>query len=66
MLYVCEYTWLVVLMSEVEEVVIVASQASDSSSSNTGTRTSKGVKEATLYHWKYSHYFKVVEEGDKT
>ena len=63
--YVCEYTWLLVLMSEVEEVVIVASQASDSSSSNTGTRTSKGVKEATLYHWKYSHYFKVVEEGDK-
>ncbi|XP_065893472.1 uncharacterized protein [Dysidea avara] len=22
-------------------------------------------KEATLYHWKYSHYFEVVEEGDK-
>jgi len=40
----------------------------ETSSSSTSTSTvgaSGGVKTATFYGWKYSHYFEVVEEGEK-
>lgn len=36
-----------------------------SSSSSTIIVNSQGVKTATFYGWKYSHYFEVVEEGAK-
>ena len=49
-------------MSEIETVAISSPSTSDSS---TVSRGSRGVKEATFYHWKYRHYFEVVDEGDK-
>ena len=50
-------------MSEIETVAISSPSTSDSS--RIVSRGSRGVKEATFYHWKYRHYFEVVDEGDK-
>lgn len=49
-------------MSEVETVAVSSPSASRSS---TASRGSRGVKEATFYHWKYKHYFEVVNKGEK-
>ena len=53
-------------MSEVEIVVAINnhSETSDSRSSNSQGAI-QGVRVATFYHWKYNHYSKVVDEGDK-
>ena len=58
-----EDTWLVCLslaMAEIETVAISSPTTSGRSAVSKG-----GVKEATFYHWKYRHYFEVVDEGDK-
>ena len=47
-------------MAEIETVAISSPSISDNSTVSKG-----GVKEATFFHWKYRHYFEVVEEGDK-
>lgn len=50
-------------MSEVE---IVAVEGIDNRcEANGSTSASQGVRVATFYHWKYHHYFEVVEEGEK-
>ena len=51
---------LVGVMSEVETVAI-----DNGSSSSNSKGASQGVRVAIFYHWKYSHYFEVVDEGDK-
>ena len=61
--YVCEDTWLMyfsLAMAEIETVAVSSPSISDSSTVSKG-----GVKEATFYHWKYRHYFEVVDESDK-
>ena len=40
-------------------------ETSSSSTSTLAVSASGGVKTATFYGWKYSHYFKVVEEGER-
>ena len=40
-------------------------ETSSSSTSTSAVGASGGVKTATFYGWKYSHYFEVVEEGEK-
>jgi len=53
-------------MAKVVEVNTVMVESSVDSDGSTVGRSSKGgVREATLYHWKYRHYFEVIEEGDK-
>ena len=47
-------------MAEIEIVAVSSPNTSDSSTVSKG-----GVKKATFYHWKYRHYFEVVDEGDK-
>jgi len=45
-------------MSEVE--IVAVDNLSETRSSN-----NQEVRVATFYYWKYSHYFEVVDEGDK-
>ena len=47
------------------EVVIVEEETGPTSSGSISQREIEGVKTATFYQWKYSHYFVVVEEGVK-
>ena len=48
-----------------DEVVLVEEESGPTSSGNISEREIEGVKTATFYQWKYSHYFVVVEEGVK-
>ena len=47
------------------EVVLVEEESGPTSSGSINHREIEGVKTATFYQWKYSHYFIVVEEGVK-
>ena len=51
------------VMAEVE--IVAVDKHSETSDSSTVSRSSKGVKQATFYCWKYRHYFEVVDKGDK-
>ena len=51
------------VMAEVE--IVAVDKRSETSDSSAVSRSSKGVKQATFYCWKYRHYFEVVDEGDK-
>ena len=62
LLLMCMCKHVVGVMSEVE--IVAVDNRSDSRSSNS-QGASQGVRVATFYHWKYNHYFKVVDEGDK-
>ena len=45
--------------------MILKMEASCSSSGSAANDKTEGVRTATFHQWKYSHYFVVVEEGDK-
>ena len=51
------------VMAEVE--IVAVDKCSETSDSSTVSRSSKGVKQAMFYCWKYRHYFEVIDEGDK-
>ena len=53
------------IMSEVEIVAVEGVDNRCETSGSTSSKASQGVRVATFYHWKYHHYFKVVEEGEK-
>jgi len=45
--------------------VVVEEESGPTSCGNANQGEIEGVKTATFYQWKYSHYFTVVEEGVK-
>ena len=47
------------------DVVVVEEESGPTSSGNASQGEMQGVRTATFYQWKYSHYFTVVEEGVK-
>ena len=47
------------------EMVLVKEETGPTSSGSISQGETEGVKTATFYQWKYSHYFVVVEEGVK-
>ena len=47
------------------EVVLVKEESGPTSGGSVNHREIEGVKTATFYQWKYSHYFIVVKEGVK-
>ena len=49
-------------MWQTETVAISSPSTSDRS---TVSRSTRGITEVMFYHWKYRHYFKLVDEGDK-
>ena len=47
------------------DVVMVEEESGPTSSGNVNQGETQGVRTATFFQWKYSHYFTVVEEGVK-
>ena len=53
------------ILQSVVKFVFIKQGEIEVTSSNSTIVNSQGVKTATFYGWKYSHYFEVVEEADK-